>query len=359
MIFKIIIIFWLNLLSRESLIFTINVGRPQQKTTKTMFLTNQKRKSKGKMINLNNLSINIIILTRNLSRGLPKLTNSPILTYNNAEELKSLIFKENLNKSFVYRWTNKVNGKTYLGSTSNAKSRLQTYYDNYTLNLINMPIYKAILKYGHSNFILDIIEYCDSAETIQKEQYYLDRFDFDYNILEKANSSLGYKHNSQTIKKMKGRQNFLGYKHTEETKDKLRELQTNKKYSVEDLEKMREIWAKRKFNSLNTNLQDLNTKTIIETESEGYVYDFVDTDQKLKLQKNRKKIKGKIVVVTNIKSNVSTEYISISEAASYLNITRTTLRTYMKNKTVLNILKQNPSGYGIMKEQFIINVKGK
>lgn len=206
-----------------------------------MFLTNQKRKSKGKMINLNNLSINIIILTRNLSRGLPKLTNSPILTYNNAEELKSLIFKENLNKSFVYRWTNKVNGKTYLGSTSNAKSRLQTYYDNYTLNLINMPIYKAILKYGHSNFILDIIEYCDSAETIQKEQYYLDRFDFDYNILEKANSSLGYKHNSQTIKKMKGRQNFLGYKHTEETKDKLRELQTNKKYSVEDLEKMREI----------------------------------------------------------------------------------------------------------------------
>lgn len=308
------------------------------------------------MIILNNLSINII-LTRNLSRGLPKLTNSPILTYNNAEELKSLIFKENINKSFVYRWTNKVNGKTYLGSTSNAKSRLQTYYDNYTLNLINMPIYKAILKYGHSNFIFDIIEYCDSAETVQKEQYYLDRFDFDYNVLEKANSSLGYKHNSETIKKMKGRQNLLGYKHTEETIDKLRELQTNKKHSVEDLEKMREIWAKRKFNSLNTNLQDLKTKTIIETESEGNVYE--ETDQKLKLQRNRKKIKGKIVVVTNIESNVSTEYISISEAASDLNITRTTLRTYMKNKTVLNILKKNPSGYGIMKEQFIITVKEK
>jgi group I intron endonuclease len=192
------------------------------------------------MINLNNLSMSMI-LTRNLSRGLPKLTNSPILTYNNAEELKSLIFKENINKSFVYRWTNKVNGKTYLGSTTNAKSRLQTYYDNYTLNLINMPIYKAILKYGHSNFIFDIIEYCEPADTVQKEQFYLDNFDFDYNVLEKANSSLGYKHTEETIEKMKGRQNLLGYKHTDETKDNLKKLQTNKKHSLEDLEKMREI----------------------------------------------------------------------------------------------------------------------
>ncbi len=292
------------------------------------------------MIILNNLSINMI-LARNLSRGLPKLTNSPLLTYSNAEELKSLIFKENINKSFVYRWTNKINGKTYLGSTSNAKSRLSTYYDNFTLKTINMPIYKAILKYGHSNFIFDIIEYCDKAETVQREQYYLDHFDFDYNVLEKANSSLGYKHTEGTIEKMKGRQNLLGYKHTEETIVKLKELQTNKKHSVEDLEKMREIWAERKFNSLDTNRfrSAEEQTTTIET--------------------NRKKIKGKIVVVTNIETNVSTEYISISEAASALNITRTTLRTYIKNKTVLNILKQNPSENSIMKEQFIITVKEK
>lgn len=104
-----------------------------------------------------------------------------------------------------------------------------------------MPIYKAILKYGHSNFIFDIIEYCDKFETVQREQYYLDHFDFDYNVLEKANSSLGYKHTEETIEKMKGRQNLLGYKHTEETIDKLKELQTNKKHSVEDLEKLRDI----------------------------------------------------------------------------------------------------------------------
>ena len=192
------------------------------------------------MFILNNKLFMNLTFIRNLSRGLPKLTNNPIVTYNNAEEQKSLIFKENITKSFVYRWTNKVNGKTYLGSTSNAKSRLSTYYNKNTLNLINMPIYKAILKYGHSNFIFDIIEYCEPKETLQKEQDYLDRFDFDYNVLEKASSSLGYKHTNKTIEKMKGRQNLLGYKHTEDTIKKLKELQINKKHSIKNLQKMRD-----------------------------------------------------------------------------------------------------------------------
>jgi group I intron endonuclease len=72
-----------------------------------------------------------------------------------------------------------------------------------------MPIYKSILKYGHSNFIFEIIEYCDPINVIEREQYYLDHFDFDYNILEKANSSLGFKHTKETLIKMKGRKQFF------------------------------------------------------------------------------------------------------------------------------------------------------
>lgn len=33
---------------------------------------------------------------------------------------------------------------------------------------------KALLKYGHSEFRLDILEYCDSNEVLKREQYYLD-----------------------------------------------------------------------------------------------------------------------------------------------------------------------------------------
>ena len=123
---------------------------------------------------------------------------------------KSLIFKDNKDKSFVYRWINKVNNKEYLGSTANAKRRLLKYYDLSSLNLVSMPIYKAILKHGHSNFIFEIIEYCEPDKVLEREQYYLDNFDFDYNVLEKADSIFGYKHTEETKELLSQLQEFFG-----------------------------------------------------------------------------------------------------------------------------------------------------
>lgn len=80
-------------------------------------------------------------------------------SYDNASSQKDQIFKDNVDKSFVYRWINKINGKEYLGSTSNSKRRLLKYYDHHSMKLANMHIYNAILKHGHSNFIFQIIEY--------------------------------------------------------------------------------------------------------------------------------------------------------------------------------------------------------
>lgn len=283
-----------------------------------------------------------VIFTRNLSRGLPKLTLTPAVSYENAGLQKQLIFNENKDKSFVYRWTNKKNGKQYLGSTSNGKRRLLTYYDDNSLKLSKMPIYSAILKYGRENFLFEIIEYCKPEDVIQREQYYLDRFDFDYNILEKANSLLGYKHTEETLAKMKGRKNALGYKHSPEILDKLREYQLNKKHSIENIQKMRDRWSERKLNTEKklsneqNNLLDLNLTNSNE---------------------ERKKIKGKSVVVTNIETKISTEYISISEAALALDITRTTLRSYIKNNTIFSKLEQDPLGNGVIKKNFLITVK--
>ena len=50
-------------------------------------------------------------------------------------------------------------------------------------------------------------------------------------------------------------------------------------------------------------------------------------------------IKGKIVVVNNLESNISTVYNSISEASLALNITRVTLRSYIKSKKIF--LREN------------------
>lgn len=47
-------------------------------------------------------------------------------------------------------------------------------------------IHKALLKYGYSNFSLEILEYCNQRDIVKREQYYLDLLKPDYNILKKA-----------------------------------------------------------------------------------------------------------------------------------------------------------------------------
>ena len=274
------------------------------------------------------------IFTRSLYRGLPKLTITPAVSYKNAKINKSLIFKDNKDKAFVYRWINKLNGKEYLGSTSSAKRRLNTYYDLKTLGEVNMPIYNAILKHGHENFIFEIIEYCLSEDTIKREQYYLDNFDFEYNVLVKARSLAGYKHTAETLAKFKGRQNLLGFKHLAETVEMLREINKGKVHTEEAKEVMRNSWAKRKLKSNKLELDLLNE--IIPSKS---------------------KKGGKIVVVTNIATTAATEYKSISEAATVLNLTRVTLRKYIKNKEIFNMLKASDSG--LVKEKYLITLKDK
>lgn len=67
----------------------------------------------------------------------------------------------------------------------------------------NMLIYKALLKYGYSNFMLEILEYCEKSCLIEREQYYLDLLKPEYNILQKAGSTLGFKHSEEIKSNMR------------------------------------------------------------------------------------------------------------------------------------------------------------
>jgi len=96
------------------------------------------------------------------------------------------------------------------------------------LNKGNSGIYSAILKYGHSNFSLDILEYCKPDLLIKREQYYIDLLEPEYNILKIAGSTLGFRHSEATKVQMSinntGVNNPLfGKKHSYETRKKIGE----------------------------------------------------------------------------------------------------------------------------------------
>jgi len=81
--------------------------------------------------------------------------------YNNADTCKAQILSENKNKSGVYKWTNLINGKQYIGSSINLSERLSSYYSTTymenALKISNSNIYRALLNNGHANFSLTIL----------------------------------------------------------------------------------------------------------------------------------------------------------------------------------------------------------
>jgi len=265
-------------------------------------------------------------LKRNLSRGLPKLNQTPIIIYNNPLEQRKQIIQENGDKSFIYRWTNKINGKTYLGSTANGKKRLNFYFDKGSLLTKKIPIYMALLKYGHDNFTFEIIKYCEPKKAVVLEQTYLDHFDFDYNINVKANSILGYKHTAKTLAKMKGRQNFKGKTHSEENKQKSRDLAAEK----------------RKFKQLNNKLKlsDLFNKY----SSYGKIFGLGNPRYK-KLQ------------IMDVLNNQSILFNSVSAASLVLCAPGGTLLKYAKNGTLFSYFELDSLNNCLIERKLLITLK--
>lgn len=80
---------------------------------------------------------------------------------------------------------------------------MYTYYSLLSLAKSNRPIDRALLKYGFSNFRLEILEYSSPEDVLEREQYYLDHTKPHYNIAKIAGSTLGYKHSQESLEKMR------------------------------------------------------------------------------------------------------------------------------------------------------------
>lgn len=142
----------------------------------------------------------------------PILPSTYVKLYEDAQEFKLNILKDFKEKTIIYMWFNKITGKVYIGSAVDGAKRLSTYYQSSILSKKSL-IYNNILKYGHNNFSVVILEICGKTHTVTKD-FYLEREQFfiDWalrtyglnvlNILRIAGSSLDYKHTKEDILKM-------------------------------------------------------------------------------------------------------------------------------------------------------------
>lgn len=84
----------------------------------------------------------------------------------------------------VYKITNNINGKFYIGGTSESfRGRWNSHKSDCRKGKHHNPYLMAsIRKYGVENFTFEILEVCSSCEVEEREQHYLDTNFGDYNI---------------------------------------------------------------------------------------------------------------------------------------------------------------------------------
>jgi hypothetical protein len=211
---------------------------------KSFKLLNLNKKINLKFYDLQKNSLSLILRTSNTPKDCFFIhrrnysSNSdfkfPIHTYSNADTDKLRIIKENRNKSGVYRWTNLINGKSYIGSSSNLGERFYRYFSldylTKTLSRSKSNIYSSLIKNGYSNFNslrTEILDYCAKKDIVKKEQYYIDTLKPKYNILKTAYSSLGLKHTEEARIIMSDL--ALGRVFSKKTRDKLSQANIGKK----------------------------------------------------------------------------------------------------------------------------------
>ena len=149
-------------------------------------------------------------------------------------------------KSGIYQIRNKVNGKLYIGSTSNFVRREREHFrrlrkDGHS----NAHLQSAFNKYGDDNFVFEIIFLCSRKSLIFYEQKYIDFYGVEdlYNIRVIANSNLGTKLSEETKKKISEAKKNM----SEETKKKMSEAQKGRKLSEETKKKISEAQKGRKL----------------------------------------------------------------------------------------------------------------
>ena len=92
----------------------------------------------------------------------------------------------------IYKITNTVNQKIYIGQSINIKKRLsrhKTSAFNENARMYNSNFYKAIRKYGLSAFTFEILEECPKDALDDKEQQYIKQYQsndarYGYNMTE-------------------------------------------------------------------------------------------------------------------------------------------------------------------------------
>jgi hypothetical protein len=165
--------------------------------------------------------------------------------------------KKPLYLNVIYKITNIINNKIYIGSASFYDKRKGIHIARLRNNTHkNKYLQSSYNKHGENNFKFEIIEHvCSQKKLLNREQYWLD-------LTQCYNTKIGY-----NISKIAG--SNLGNKMSEESKKKIGDFWRGKKFSEERINKLKENRTLEQGKSINVFDNNMNLLYTFESMSEA------------------------------------------------------------------------------------------
>jgi group I intron endonuclease len=232
---------------------------------------------------------------------------------------------ENLNNYKVYKHTNSINGKVYIGITQQElKDRTKSGW-GYTRN---KHFFAAIKKYGWNSFDSEIIEESLAlSDALTKETYYINM----YKTFDKSrgyNKTLGGENplilNEEVKAEYSERMKKInlsrkGRPLSDEHKKKISASLTGRKFPNRGKGHLVSNKTKEKISKANTGKK--RTESAIEKNRISHTGIIMKQETKRKISERMKNIKGKKVIGYNIETGDKTKvFNSVQEAAEFFNL---------------------------------------
>lgn len=199
-------------------------------------------------------------------------------------------------KNEIYKITNKINNKIYIGLTIQGTRTRYLHHLYEARSGSPFPIHRAIRKYGEENFEIETIISIEGNEELKNlEKFYIQEYkannrQFGYNMTEGGDGTFGRLHSEETKDLI--RQKAIGRKPSEDTRRRQSEAHDRNK---------NEDWYK---------------------------------ENKRKAALISALLRKKKIEVYDLENNYINTYDSISETAKELNISRGVITDFFKNPNI-------------------------